>query len=56
MFRKIDCFAEERKTDILILTVMIKNLYFYFRRSTQFLLNLNYRDAGGRVKGVQSLS
>ena len=40
MFRKIDCFAEDRKTDILTLTVMIKNVYFIFAETLSFCLTL----------------
>ena len=39
MVRKINFFPEKRKTDIFILKVMIKNLYFYFYTNTQYFLS-----------------
>ena len=34
MLRRADFFAEEKKTDIFILNVMVKNLHFYFGINT----------------------
>ena len=46
MFRRISFIVQEKKSDLLILKVILKNLYCYFRSKIQNSLILDYRSVG----------
>ena len=46
MFKRINFVVKEKKTDILILKVMIKSLFCCFCTKTQYFFILNYRGVG----------